>query len=409
MLFTAIIGVVTPSAANAQVTSAAGGGAASAQSLRQVWPAGADTAWAWTQGETLGSAQALDRTVNGGRTWSTVTPPGLSEQSGDHVITGFYALDATHAWATYGSIDEGTPQTITATSDGGRRWTTVATAPLPDFDGYLYNCGLDFVTPADGWCVSTPVSISDEEAVFVYRTTDGGRKWRLISSTTSEPPPSGALPLLNDKNIQFTGPETGWAVSDELGPVTASLYETLNGGRTWVRRAVAMAPGMLENGSAFSGLPVLAGAKGAVGYTIDGGSAPVSASAVSASAGPDDAAPGEKTIVYVTTDNGASWHVVTPPGGPEGWLVDTITPRIWRLVDGDRILATDNAGKTWRTIKSGHTFTPLFYPYDEPTPPTVSFANSRTGWIADTTAVSTTLWRTTDGGSSWREITVPGT
>jgi hypothetical protein len=84
MLSAAAIGVLAPSAASAgvtsaRVTSALATGASSAQSLRQVWTAGADAAWAWTQGENLGSAQALDRTVDGGRTWSTVTPPGLGK------------------------------------------------------------------------------------------------------------------------------------------------------------------------------------------------------------------------------------------------------------------------------------------------------------------------------------------
>lgn len=404
MLSAAVMGVLAPSApgfqvTSAQVTSAVAAGAAPAQGLRQVWTAGADTAWAWTQGENLGSAQALDRTVDGGRTWSAVTPPGLGKQSGDHVITGFYALNQTHAWAAYGSIEDGTPQTIAATSDGGRRWTIAGRAPLADLDGSPYNCGLDFVTPADGWCVSTPVAIGGEEAVFVYQTADGGRQWRLVSSTTSGAPSSGALPLFFDKNIQFTGVKTGWAVFGANGPVTAPLYETTDGGKTWVKRSAATAPGALEDGSGFSGQPVLAGGRGAVGYTVDGGSKSSAA----------DAAPGEKTVVYVTGDDGAKWRVVTPPGPAEGWLVDAITPQSWRLVAGDRILATGNAGKTWRTITSDVSFTPLFYPYDDPTPPTVSFANSRTGWITDTTGVSTTLWRTTDGGGTWRKAEVPGT
>ncbi|MGH3166990.1 MAG: hypothetical protein ACRDN0_14025 [Trebonia sp.] len=74
-------------------------------------------------------------------------------------------------------------------------------------------------------------------------------------------------------------------------------------------------------------------------------------------------------------------------------------------MSGDRVLATGNAGRTWRTIRSGVTFSPLFFAYDDPTPPTVDFVSARTGWIADTTAASTTLWRTTDGGGAWTKVT----
>ncbi len=393
-----IFAAFTPSAATAGTSAPA----STAQALEQVWTVGADTAWAWTQGETTGSPQALELTTNGGKTWSNVTPPGLAKQTGDHFITGVYGLDASHAWVTYGSVNEGTPETITATADGGRHWTTVGKAPLPVFNGFLYNCSLDFVSPADGWCLSTPVYMTGEEAAIIYRTTDGGEKWQLVLTTgTSTTTPPGALPLAFDKNVQFSSPDLGWAVFGSAGPVTGPLYETINGGKTWLKRKVAAAPGELENGSGFSGQPVLAGGKGAVGYTINGGGTSP------ADATPADAAPGEKSVVYVTTDDGAQWHAVTPPGKATGWLVDAITPESWRLVAGDRVLATDNAGKTWRTIKSDVTFSPLFYSYDDPTPPTVNFTSGGTGWVVDTTAVSSTLWRTVNGGSTWHKVAVP--
>jgi photosystem II stability/assembly factor-like uncharacterized protein len=397
-LAAAIFTAFTPSA------STAGTAAATPQSLRQVWTISADTAWAWTEGETTGSPQALERTANGGKTWSDVTPPGLARQTGDHFITGVYALDASHAWVTYGSINEGTPETVVATSDGGSRWTTVGKAPLPVFNGSVYNCSLDFVTAADGWCLTTPVYMTGEEAPIVYRTTDGGKKWQLVLTTgTTTTTPPGSLPLALDKNVQFSTPELGWAVFGTVGAATAPLYETVNGGKTWLKRKVATAPGHLENGSGFSGQPVLAAGKGAVGYTIDGGGS------ATAGATPADAAPGEESVVYVTTDSGVQWHAVTPPGKATGWLVDAITPESWRLVAGDRILATGNAGKTWRTIKSDVTFTPLFFAYDDPTPPTVNFTSSQVGWVADTTGEGTTLWRTVDGGTTWHKVTVPGT
>jgi photosystem II stability/assembly factor-like uncharacterized protein len=366
-----------PSAAHAQAV----------QSVQQAWTIGASTAWAWTVDESgaAGTPQGLELTTNGGKTWTRVTPPGLGSQGGDHYITGLYALNASHAWVTYGGLGNGAAQTIASTSDGGRRWTAVGHEPLShvSYSTYDYDCALDFVTASIGWCETTPAFVGSE-GVFIYRTTNGGRTWQLVSVTPGPPPdPKGSLPWEFDKDTQFVTPTVGWTVFTAAGSVTAPLYESVNGGTTWVKRSVAKAPGSFDGGSGFTGQPVIAGKAGAVGYTIGG--LPL------------------KSIVYVTTDGGLAWHPVTPPGKSAGWLVDVINPDTWRLVDGNHILATNNAGHTWRTITSNVSFS-LYYSYDDPTAPVVHFATASTGWIA-----LNGLWRTTNGGSTWHKLAVPGT
>jgi hypothetical protein len=391
----ALAAAAAPGSAATAGTSPVPGG----QILQQAWTIGASVAWAWIHGENAGSPQGIELTVNGGKTWAHVTPPGLGIQTGDRFITGFYALDATHAWVTYGGIAENDRQTIAATSDGGRRWAAVSHEPPSPWNKAPSPCSLDFVTPADGWCQATPVVIYSYEAVYLYRTTDGGRQWKLVYHThLSGATPAGSLPLAGDKNIQFTSPAVGWAVLDSYGKPTAPLYETLNSGKTWIKRAVANAPGPTDAGAAFAGQPLVTGGKGAVGYTMTGltSSGPAH--------GPVDNGSGLKTVVYVTTDNGATWHPVTPPGTREGWVVDPITPVRWRLVQGDHILATDNAGRTWRTITSNVSFD-IYYAFYDPTPPVVNFATSQVGWIV----TSTSLWRTVNGGSTWHKVAVPGT
>lgn len=387
---TALAGAALVAAVPGATAAAAAPAVPGGQTLRQAWTIGSSVAWAWTQGENTGSPQGIELTVNGGKTWADVTPSGLGTQTGDHFITGFYALNATHAWVTYGGIAENARQTIATTSDGGRRWTVVSHEPPSPWNGAVYPCSLDFATAADGWCEATPVVTYSNEAVYLYRTTDGGKQWKLIFDTPlSGSTKAGSLPLSGDKNIQFTSPTVGWAVMDSYGKPTAPLYETLNSGKTWVRRTVANAPGQTADGALFAGQPLVKGAKGAVGYTMTG----LTSSAT-----------GLKTVVYYTTDNGAAWHPVTPPGKPEGWVVDAITPVSWRLVQGNHILATDNAGRTWRTITSNVSFD-VYYSYLDPTPPVVNFATSKTGWIV----TSTSLYRTVNGGSTWRKVTVPGT
>jgi photosystem II stability/assembly factor-like uncharacterized protein len=81
------------------------------------------------------------------------------------------------------------------------------------------------------------------------------------------------------------------------------------------------------------------------------------------------------------------------------------------LVYGNKILATEDAGRTWQTIMTDQTFPALFYSFGSPTPPVVRFASDNIGWIVqpDPGASTNTLWRTVDGGRRWHQITVPGT
>jgi hypothetical protein len=360
-----------------RASATTGGG----QSLQQAWTIGGSTAWVWTQGPGTGSPQRIDLTVNGGRSWADVTPPGLGIANGVKFITGFCSLDAAHAWVTFGGLQNGAAQTIDATSDAGRRWTAVGHEPLTSVEGSEYDCSLDFVTPSDGWCETMPPFVG-HEAVYLYHTTDGGRQWKLIYVTEPGTSPRGGLPWACDKEIQFVSPARGWAIFSCSGSVTAPLYETTDAGKTWTEQNVAKAPGAFDGGSGFTGMPLVTGARGAVGYTIGG--RPL------------------ESVVYVSTNGGAAWHPVTPPGPDRGWVMDTITPTTWRLVQGDLILATGNAGRTWRTIISNVTFD-IYYTYLCPTPPVVNFATTKIGWI-----VSTSLWRTTNGGSTWRRVAVPG-
>ena len=167
-----------------------------------------------------------------------MTPPGLTRQLSGMVITGFFALGAQHAWVTYGGIKNGAAQHIAATTDGGRRWTVVGREPLTKvgFSTYVYDCGLDFVTPSVGWCQAEPPYVG-AEGVDLYRTTDGGRHWQRVSVTGPDGNKPGSLPWGGDKDIQFTSQSTGWA--SFTGPKAAPLYETTNGGKTWIKRRVA--------------------------------------------------------------------------------------------------------------------------------------------------------------------------
>jgi photosystem II stability/assembly factor-like uncharacterized protein len=226
------------------------------------------------------------------------------------------------------------------------------------------------------------------ESVLIYRTEDGGRRWHLTSETGPTTSSEGAVPFGCDKSIHFVSTNVGWAMFQCNGGL-APIYETHNGGASWVKRGVKAPVFSFESGG-FAGAPELTGDRGAVGYTFQVGNGSV-----------------RKSVVYMSTDAGASWRPTIPPGRPVGWIVDAITPLRWRLVSGDNILATDDGGLTWRTISSNVSLNPLYD--DTAGSQTVDFATAEVGWVVSTSSTGTrSLWRTTDGGSIWSSVPVPG-
>ena len=364
-LLLTFIGIAIVSPWNETSASAAANG----QSVATVWPVGANTVWAFTVGQTTANAgsQGLELTINGGRSWANVAPS-------DCLITSMFALSSTHAWLTCGN----SPKTfIEATTDGGRHWTHGGVLPIAGG-----NCSLQFASSEVGWCTQMD-GAAGSMVITIYRTGDGGASWKMVSSNASQVANSkvlaGSLPFMCDKDVEFTTPSRGWALFACNGGL-APLYETFDGGSSWVRRGVASPPGPLPDGSYFQPKVQQFGRVAVVGLEV-----------------------GSHTVVYVSTNGAASFHPVAIPGSPRYWIVDAVSATTWRLVAGNEVLATNNGGKSWTTRTTNVKFK-LFGAYRSPEPPSVYFATGRIGWADETSSI----WRTTDGGDHWREVAVPG-
>lgn len=177
--------------------------------------------------------------------WRDVTPKGfraLARKAAIGVpaafLCGFYSLDGKRAWL---SINDGT-LSVCRTTDGGAHWRVASLKPATGGS----NQYIDFANRLDGGMlvVSDPASHQMEKAV--YRTTDGGRSWRLMSyaSMRGRSTP-GAL-----SNVDFptgltvrTATDFWTATDGSLGP-TMPLYHSTDGGRTWrlVRLATPWVP-----------------------------------------------------------------------------------------------------------------------------------------------------------------------
>src|SRR5688572_4412255 len=118
------------------------------------------TAWA------SGSGGVVLRTVDGGRTWSSVGPPDTA----DLQFRDIEAFDARRAVAL--SIGEGEASRVCRTVDAGRTWTETFRNTDP---AAFYDC-LAFLDQRRGLALSDPVG----GKFRILSTVDGGRSWRVL-------------------------------------------------------------------------------------------------------------------------------------------------------------------------------------------------------------------------------------
>ncbi len=249
--------------------------------------AAVDARVAWAAG-TDGTDGLVVRTVDGGRHWQSVTPPGAAGLE-------FRDIEASDPWhAVALSIGEGDASRIYVTDDGGRHWNLAFrnTDPAAFYDCtafYDLRHGLAMSDPVDGkfrilstsdggrhWRVLPSAGMpaaQPGEAGFaasgtclvtaghtaylasgggaasrVYRSDDGGLHWRYTETGIPSSPSAGIF------SLAFRDPRHGIAIGgDYLKPADAphALAHTGDGGRSWPLTDDAHAPGQYRSGSAW--------------------------------------------------------------------------------------------------------------------------------------------------------------
>jgi photosystem II stability/assembly factor-like uncharacterized protein len=334
-------------------------------------PTGPTSGWVWltaiVQGPTHNPSsipeEELDLTVDSGRSWADHLPSLLATATSSRDIVQLGAVGTDGVWLTYGAGYD-VPETLMVTTDRGLHWATLGRLPSS-------HCSLGFLSETIGWCTVT-VGYFAEQSIEVYRTTDGGRHWLPALRT---PTYTGSFPHQPcGSTVTFTSPRVAW--SGFACQFTASpLYESTDAGRTWERRPA----GPLPAGWQPAGGP---------GEWLSG---PVLSGAVGAFAAEDFS----NVLVYHTTDGGATWEAVVPPGSPRWWAVDLVTATTWKLTSERTVLTTTDAGRSWR-VATSH----LYLPYqDEP-----QYVDAEDGWYI---AAGAELDHTTNGGRTWEPVRLP--
>lgn len=220
----------------------------------------------------------------------------------------------------------------------------------------------------------------------------------LPSSPPVQPAPAGSSP--RDTSIQiarwdFISVTTGWVEVLPRRGITPTLYSTGSGGRSW--RQVASPSS--EYPSIFDFQP------------LD------SRHLLATTDSPD--------ALWWSDDGGQSWVIRSPPAinqlgpaGPRrfghffldtrhGWLLDA--PSDSTQADQPSTLwATTDAGLTWAEVWRLDPRTPEFAGVLRTGLHVgLSFRDPMTGWLALRTTEQGRLFRTDDGGHSWRRVTLP--
>ncbi len=183
--------------------------------LRGVSAVSEKVAWA------SGSANTVLRTVDGGATWTRLTPPGETATA----PLDFRDIDAIDARTAYVlSIGEGTASRIYKTTDAGARWTLQFTNQDPR----------GFYDAMTFWDAEHGLVIGDSiDGHFqILITADGGTTWAKVPDRALPPalPNEGAF-AASGSNIAVVGLDHAW-IGTGAGTKSRVLH-TGDRGKTW--------------------------------------------------------------------------------------------------------------------------------------------------------------------------------
>ncbi|MGN6377478.1 MAG: WD40/YVTN/BNR-like repeat-containing protein [Gaiellales bacterium] len=283
--------------------------------LRAISPVSSKVVWA------SGSNGTVFRTVNGGRSWTRVGPPGTKALE----FRGMKAFDANHAVLMSIGNHPGDFRTY-LTADGGRHWRITNQNTNPQA---FYDC-MAFFNRSRGLILSDPVN----GRFRILITTNGGRSWHVN--------PAANMPRANSPNeygfaasnqcITTSGSHDAWFGSG--GTQGARVYRSTDGGVHW---RVSRTP--LRRG-ATAGVFAVAFRNSMQGFAIGG----------------DFAAPTTAPrALALTADGGRTWTLVgNAPGGYRSgatWVPRTTGTALAVGLTGSDI--TTDGGFSWRQFASG--------------------------------------------------------
>jgi photosystem II stability/assembly factor-like uncharacterized protein len=317
--------------------------------------------------------------------WRNVTPPTL-RADGIDVIDDVTFADPRHGWVAGYNCGEAAVF-LYRTTNGGRSWQSLGKSATRSCGG-----GPTFLSFADGehgWM--EPVSPNGPVGVL-YGTNDGGKTWKrlAVGPPVQVRPGAPALPCLAP--IRFVSRATGWLARCGNGAV----FSTDDGGRHWRRATIAIPTGS----DARFDLPVFFGRAGVIAATLGTRS-------------PTEAGHTRAVVFSVSRDGGQDWSIrsVRPiascavtPFFTASWPASVADARVWWIVAGRSrpiVQVTSDAGRRWHSVAARG------LPTRSCSVTSVSASGAKVAWaVARDGGSNTGLFRTGDGGRTWQRTTL---
>lgn len=254
-----------------------------------------------------------------------------------------------------------TKDEVLRTNNGGKNWA------MWRFPKNFTPFGAFFLNSRTGWIVGggeVRGSKSVKVSAMGYRTDDGGESWKAL-------PAMKGFDLSSLRGVHFVDENAGWAVGEirkSNGEEGGAIFATEDGGKTWDLRH-------------FSGTDVFVSVdfvQPAEGWVL-----------------------GQKSLMY-TNDGGKNWtarYFEENDLHSDLAVIDGNTIRI-AGVSGQKVLSSNDAGRTWRDGGLLPEHQRIFFSG-------VEFLNESRGWLIGGFGGSPAILTTRDGGRSWNPERVP--
>lgn len=325
------------------------------------------------------------RTTDWGQNWEDVSPAmdrgaNIGAWHFRDAMSGWLVLDPP-PWSPGRQLSKSA--IVLRTSDGGRTWVRTEIAAREQAP---YPKAITFIDAEHGWLVLSYGAAAGSEAVEVFRTADGGTTWNSVAAAWPWQAGDSPTDVAREHALPFGGNKSGIAFRDRnVGWITGNdpsaspfFYATRDGGVTWQRQPLPVPEGLSAQGGAATPRPP-------VFFGVNDGVMPVTIS--------------ENTVLYMTSDGGATWMPTRPVTGTLWSIIDTGSAF---ASDGSVLYRTHDGGQSWAKVKVGKGLTDMLaagYRIQQ-----IEFVTDRVGWALLVTPgqTSSRLLKTEDGGLTWR-------